>query len=83
MGPRLTPLLVHKSARMEGFLVFHYEDLYPRSENDLAQWLESGQIKIDETWHEGTEAIPKAFIGMMKGENIGKMLVKIVDKDSS
>ncbi|MFQ5952347.1 MAG: hypothetical protein ACE5JK_02975, partial [Candidatus Omnitrophota bacterium] len=40
----------------------------------LAQWLQSGQLKYKETVIEGFEHIPQAFLGLFKGENIGKYL---------
>jgi NADPH-dependent curcumin reductase CurA len=43
----------------------------------MAKWVGEGKIKWKETIIEGIENAPKAFLGLFKGENFGKMLVKI------
>jgi NADPH-dependent curcumin reductase CurA len=43
----------------------------------MAKWVGEGRIKWKETVVEGIENAPKAFLGLFKGENFGKMLVKI------
>ena len=42
----------------------------------MANWIKEGKIKIDETIIEGYERMPEAFIGLFKGSNLGKMIVK-------
>jgi NADPH-dependent curcumin reductase CurA len=77
-GPRLilTSLLV-RQARAEGFLVFQYADRYPEGIAQMAQWLREGKLKYKEDIEEGIENTPRAFIGMLKGRNVGKQLVKV------
>jgi NADPH-dependent curcumin reductase CurA len=43
----------------------------------MAKWIAEGKIKWKETVIDGIENAPKAFIGLFKGENFGKMIVKI------
>ncbi len=79
MGPRnLLYLLVYR-ARMEGFLVHDYESRFDEGLKQLTAWVKEGKIKYRETIAEGLENAPKAFIGLFKGENIGKQLVKVSD----
>ena len=77
--PGLRPYwhLLGKRARVEGFLVFDYVDRYQEGLNQMAQWLKEGKLKYREQIAEGIENAPAAFLGMMKGANIGKQLVKI------
>ena len=78
-GPRLLGLLITKQARMEGFLVFQFEDRYTEGLTQLAQWVTEGKLKYRETITDGIENAPTAFLGMLQGENIGKQLVKVAD----
>jgi NADPH-dependent curcumin reductase CurA len=77
MGPRLFGRLVEKQARVEGFLVFQFADKYPQGLSQLAEWVKSGRIKYRESVIDGIENAPRAFLGMLQGENIGKQLVRI------
>jgi hypothetical protein len=77
MGPRWLWALIVKQARAEGFLVFQFADRFEEGIRQMAQWLKEGKLKYRENIIEGLENAPRAFIGMLKGENIGKQLVKV------
>jgi NADPH-dependent curcumin reductase CurA len=77
MGPRLLWKLIEKRAKVQGFLIFDYTSRYKEGLRQLTEWFRAGQIKYQETITEGIENAPKAFIGMLKGQNIGKQLVKV------
>jgi NADPH-dependent curcumin reductase CurA len=77
LGPRLLGRLIVKQARVEGFLVFQFADRYGEAVKDIAQWLRDGRIKYREQVAEEIESAPAAFIGMLKGANTGKQLVRI------
>lgn len=77
IGPRLLWTLIVKQARVEGFLVFQFADRYVEGIMQMAQWLKEGKLKYAEDIAEGIENAPQAFIGMLKGQNTGKQLVKI------
>ena len=47
--------------------------------SDMAGWLREGRIKTHETLYQGIENAPAAMIDLMKGANLGKMLVKLAD----
>lgn len=79
-GPRLLALLIERMAKMQGFIVTQYAKRFPEGQKAIAQWLKEGRIQYRETVTEGIENAPKAFIGMMQGQNIGKQLVKISDE---
>lgn len=53
-------------------------DRYKPALAELAEWLAAGRIKYRETIVEGLDAPPKAFLGLLRGENIGKQLVKLI-----
>ena len=71
-------LIVYR-ARMEGFLVTDYAHRWEEAAVRMARWVAEGKIRWTEHVTEGLENTPKAFIGMLNGENRGKALVKIAD----
>jgi len=75
-GPPLWRYII-KRLKVQGFLVFDYADRYQEGLNQLTSWVQSGRLKYRHNIAEGIENAPKAFIGMLKGENIGKQLVKL------
>jgi NADPH:quinone reductase len=73
-------LLIMFRARMEGFLVFDYAHRYDEAARKLAQWVANGKIRWREHVTDGLENAPRAFIGMLNGENRGKALVKVAER---
>jgi len=63
--------------RLQGFIVSDHVARWPEALAALAQWVREGKIKYRETVTEGLENAPRAFIGMLRGENFGKQLVKL------
>jgi NADPH-dependent curcumin reductase CurA len=78
-APRNLRFLLVKQARMEGFLVFRFAGRYDEGRRRLAQWIRDGTITYREDVVDGLENAPRAFIGLMKGSNFGKLLVKVAD----
>jgi NADPH-dependent curcumin reductase len=62
---------------VHGFIVSDRQDLYLRAVARLAGWVAEGKITYHETVAEGLRSAPAAFIGMLKGANLGKQLVKL------
>jgi hypothetical protein len=79
LGPRLLWHTITKQMRIEGFLVFQFADRYKEGLAKLAEWVRAGRLKYRETVVEGLENAPSAFMGMLRGENTGKQLVKVAD----
>ncbi len=77
IGPRLLWHLIVKRARAEGFLVFDYASRYAEGLRQLAMWINAGKLKYHEQVVHGIENTPRAFIGMLRGENTGKQLVRV------
>ena len=63
--------------RMEGFIVSERMERWPTALKELGQGVATGRIKYRETVAEGLENAPQAFIGLLKGANLGKQLVKL------
>jgi len=76
-GPRYLFSMIGNRALMQGFIISDHVDRYPEFVTEVAPWLASGRIKYQETIFEGIENAPRAFLGLFKGDNMGKMLVKL------
>lgn len=76
-GPTNYMSLLVNRARMEGFVVFDYADRYAHAAIEMAGWMAEGKLKHREDIVEGFEAFPDALSKLFKGENIGKLVLKI------
>ena len=78
-GPRGVPgLIVTKRLTLRGFVVMDFYDRQEAALADLRAWVTSGQIVVREDIIDGLENLPRALIGLLAGENIGKRMVKVV-----
>ncbi len=71
-------LLLINRVTVKGFIVSDYMDRAATALADLARWVTEGRIRYRETVAHGLENAPRAFIGLLKGENLGKQLVKLI-----
>ena len=69
--------LIVNRALIQGMLVVDHVHRTPDYLRDMAQWLRDGKIRYREDVVEGLENTPRAFIGLFRGENIGKRIVKV------
>ncbi len=68
---------VGKSIRLEGFIVSNSFQHLPEFLKDMSGWIQGGKVQWKETIDEGIENAPGAFLKLFRGENTGKMLVKL------
>jgi NADPH-dependent curcumin reductase len=78
-GPSNYMSLLVNRARMEGFLVFDYADRYFDAATEMAGWMVEGKLKSREDIVEGFETFPDTLLKLFKGENIGKLVLKVAD----
>ncbi|MBX9387634.1 NADP-dependent oxidoreductase [Streptomonospora nanhaiensis] len=78
-GPSNLFLAVKRELTLRGMLVQSYLHLFPEYVRRAGEWLADGGLRTEETVREGIEAAPEAFLGMLRGENVGKMLVRLAD----
>lgn len=76
-GPRNLALMIGKRLTLRGFLVSDHADRQAAFLAEVGGWLAEGRIRLAETIIDGVENAPAAFIGLMRGENVGKMLVRV------
>jgi NADPH-dependent curcumin reductase CurA len=77
VGLKPEPFLLINRAFMKGFIITDYGARFGEAIQQLARWLAEGKLTHPETITEGFDNIPKAFIGLFRGENLGKQIVKV------
>src|SRR5215470_2394867 len=75
-GPNLAPVLVNR-VMIRGFIVSDHVDRMPQFLADCVRWVREGRLKYREDVVDGLDRAPEAFIGLLRGRNTGKMLVKV------
>lgn len=76
-GPRWLGTFVGKRVTARGFIVWDFNTRYGPAMQRMGEWVRSGRIKYREDIVSGIENAPRAFIGMLRGDNFGKMQVKL------
>ena len=76
-GPRNMFLVVTRRLRMQGYIIFDHYDRFPAFLAEVAPAVADGSIRYRETIVDGIERAPEAFIGLLEGANVGKMLVRV------
>jgi NADPH-dependent curcumin reductase CurA len=78
-GPRNLALIVSKRLRLEGFIVIDHMGRYRDFLAEVGPWVAGGRVAYRETVVDGIERAPEAFAGLFRGDNVGKMLVRVTD----
>jgi NADPH-dependent curcumin reductase CurA len=76
-APRNLTMAIGKCLTLRGFIVNTYAALRPQFLAEVGAWVAAGQIRYNETIREGLDAAPQAFIDLLAGANVGKMLVRL------
>jgi hypothetical protein len=70
--------ILFKRLLVQGFIVTdHWADYFDNFLRDMSAWVREGRIVYREDVTEGLEQAPERFIGMLRGENFGKTLIKV------
>jgi len=70
-------LILTNRMKLEGFIVSEHMDAWPQALAELAPLVATGRITYRETIAEGLASAPEAFVGLLKGRNFGKQLVRL------
>ncbi|NUR78276.1 MAG: NADP-dependent oxidoreductase [Thermoleophilia bacterium] len=76
-GPRNLGFVVSKRLRIQGFIVTDHLERFGAFLREVGPWVAEGKLESRETVFEGIENVPTAFAGLFRGENTGKMLVRV------
>jgi NADPH-dependent curcumin reductase len=76
-GVRSLMMAVGMRIKLQGFIVSDHMNRWPEALQRLGQYVREGKIKYRETVTDGIENAPRAFIGLLKGENFGKQVVRV------
>jgi NADPH-dependent curcumin reductase CurA len=71
-------LILMSRLKVQGFIVSEHLSDWPAALQELSRLMISGQLQPRETMAQGLEAAPEAFLGLLKGKNFGKQLVKLI-----
>jgi len=77
VGPSNLGHMISKQLKMEGFIVARFSNKMSQFQADMGKWIAEGRIKWKETVLEGIDTAPEAFMGLFRGDNFGKMVVKL------
>jgi NADPH-dependent curcumin reductase CurA len=78
-GPSNYMSLLVNRAMMKGMVVFDYAGRYAEAAREMAGWMATGQLKTREDVVEGLETFPETLLKLFKGENTGKLVLKVAD----
>ena len=73
-----TRVILSMRLTMQGFIVSEHMDLWPQGLTEIGTLVATGKIKYRETIADGLAAAPEAFLGLLRGKNFGKQLVKLI-----
>lgn len=76
-GPRNMMQVVGRRITLRGFIVTDHADRMADFEREVGAWVRNGDVVVRETVLDGVERAPEAFLGLLRGANVGKMLVKL------
>jgi NADPH-dependent curcumin reductase CurA len=71
-------LILVNRLKVEGFIVSEHMEVWPEALTELGTLVGTGKLRPRETVAEGLAAAPEAFLGLLKGKNFGKQLVKLI-----
>ena len=77
--PQLMGLALVRRLTIRGFIVFDHADREPDFLRDMGGWIRSGELKYREDVVDGLDNAVGAFLGLLRGENFGKLLVQVSD----
>ena len=77
--PQLLFTVLRQRLKVQGFIIFDHYQRVPAFQKDMRAWLQEGRVKYREQLIKGLENAPGGLIGLLQGENFGKLVVQVSD----
>ena len=77
--PQLLLAVLRQRLTLQGFIIFDHYQRMPAFQNDMTGWLREGRVKYREQEIVGLEQAPRGLIGLLQGENFGKLVVRVAE----
>jgi len=77
--PQLLFTVLRQRLKVQGFIIFDHYHRLPAFQRDMRQWLAEGRVKYREQLITGLENAPRGLMGLLQGENFGKLVVQVCD----
>ena len=77
--PQLLVLVLRRRVKIQGFIIFDHYDRMGAFQHDMRAWLREGRVKYREQLIVGLDNAPRGLIGLLGGENFGKLVVQVAD----
>jgi len=74
-------MVVTKRLLIQGYIINDHYEHFREFLDAATGWVRDGRLRYRETVIEGIETAPTAFVGLLRGENVGKMLVQVGPTD--
>ena len=71
-------LILMNRLKVQGFIVSEHMEFWPEALDELGRLVATGKLRARESIAQGIESAPEAFLGLLKGKNFGKQLVKLI-----
>jgi NADPH-dependent curcumin reductase len=78
--PALLSTVLRRRLTVKGFIIFDHYDRLPAFHHDMSAWLKAGRIRYREQLIDGLENAPQGLIGLLQGENFGKLVVRVAER---
>jgi NADPH-dependent curcumin reductase len=77
--PQLLTVVLRQRVKIQGFIIFDHYQRMRAFQQDMSGWLREGRIRYREHVIDGLENAPRGLIGLLQGENFGKVVVRVAD----
>jgi len=77
--PQLLLMVLRERVKIKGFIIFDHYNRMGAFQQDMRGWLREGRIRYREEVIDGLENAPRGLIGLLQGENFGKLIVRVAE----